>query len=108
MTSQLVDRAKYHFVIIKYALKARQKGKLTELIQYNPCQYLKAEEVISTANAHAKREMISKTSNVSFKNVSLFSENVEHITAAFPNVHTLSRDFFPILHEKLFFMPKAL
>lgn len=102
MTSQVVNRAKYHFVIIKYALKARRKGKLTELIQYNPCQCLKAEKVIPTPNAHAKREIISKTSNISIKNVSLLSENVELITAAFPNVHTLSHDFFPFLHEKLF------
>lgn len=60
MTSQLVDRAKYHFIIIKYALKAGQKGKLTELIQYRACQYLQAEKVIPTPNAHAKREIISK------------------------------------------------
>lgn len=97
MTSQVVDRAKYHFVIIKYALKARQKGKLAGLIQYNPCQYLKAEKVIPipTPNARAKREILSKTSNISLKNVSLLSENVELITAAFRNMRTLSRDFFP-------------
>lgn len=95
MTSQLVDRAKYHFVIIKYALKARQRGKLTELIQYNPCQYPETGKVIPTPNAHAKREIISKTSNTSFKNISLVSETVELITAAFPNVPTLSHDFLP-------------
>lgn len=32
VTSQLVDRAKYPFVIIKCTLQARQKGKPTELI----------------------------------------------------------------------------
>lgn len=60
MTSQLVDRAKYHFVIIKYALKAGLKAKLIEFIQYNPCQYLQAIKVIPTANVHSKREIISK------------------------------------------------
>lgn len=51
MTSQLVDRAKYHFVTIKYVLKARQKGKLTQFIQHNPCQYLKTRKVIPTPGA---------------------------------------------------------
>lgn len=54
MTSQLVDRAKYHFNIIKCALKSGQKGKPIELIQYNPCQYLDAEKVIPTPNAQEK------------------------------------------------------